>query len=236
MNNRFFHIILLFSLFAISNQVQGQHKRVPAGLAKYKFFQIPGRVKLDSGDPAGAVVNLISLDSKQTVKSVNVPSTGKFDLDLEYFKDYRISVLKDGYYQKDIDISTIIPRNIWEKDSVFPPFSIIVTLYKKVEGVKLSFEGAVVGKIYYSPNGKLDNFDSNVFIDDQAIQTEISNALKNIIDQKFNLKIAEALEYEKKHDLVNAYRVYGEALKIKPNDKFVIEKMRSEDTRLNSSH
>ncbi|MEI7526770.1 MAG: hypothetical protein WCJ95_20645, partial [Mariniphaga sp.] len=226
MNSRFLHICLLICVFVISAQVHGQRKRVPAGLAKYKYFQVPGKVKMDSGDPDGTVINLINMDSKQTEKSITVSSTGKFDLDLDFFKEYRITLKKDGYYPKDIDISTVIPRNVWDKDSVFPPFSIIVSLYKKVEGVKLSFEGAVVGKIYYSPNGKLDNFDSNVFIDDQAIQNEISNALKSIVDQKFNAKLAEALEFEKKHDLTNAYRVYGEALKIKPNDKFVIEKMK----------
>ena len=226
MNSRLLHISLIVCIFICSIQVHGQRKRVPAGLAKYKYFQVPGKVKMDSGDPDGTVITLINMDSKQTEKTITVPPSGKFDLDLDFFKEYRITLKKDGYYPKDIDISTVIPRNVWEKDSVFPPFSIIVSLYKKVEGVKLSFEGAVVGKIYYSPNGKLDNFDSNVFIDDQAIQNEISNAVKSMVESKFNAKLAEALEYEKKHDLPNAFRVYGEALKIKPNDKFVIDKMK----------
>ena len=110
MNKHFLHILLLISTLIVSNQVLGQHRRVPAGLAKYKYFQIPGKIKMDSGDPEGTIVNLINLDSKLTEKTVNVTSAGKFDLDLEYFKDYRISVSKTGYYQKDIDISTIIPR------------------------------------------------------------------------------------------------------------------------------
>ena len=228
MNTRFLQIVFVFSLLLLINgKVDGQSKRVPAGLAKYKNFQIPGKVKLDSGDPSGTIVNLINLDSKQTEKSINVPSTGKFDLELSYFKEYKITVTKEGYYDKELRVSTVIPRNVWEKDSVFPPFSIIVSLYKKIEDAnKMNFEGKTIGKIYYSPNGKLDNFDSEVFIDDQAIQDEMNNALKSIIDKKFNLKIAEALEYEKKQDLVNAYRVYGEALKIKPGDKFVIEKLK----------
>ena len=227
MNTRFIQIFIVFSLLLLSSNVEGQSKRVPAGLAKYKNFQIPGKVKLDSGDPSGTIVNLINLDSKQIEKSINVPATGKFDLELSYFKEYKIIVTKEGYYDKELRVSTVIPRNVWEKDSVFPPFSIIVSLYKKIEDAKkMNFEGKTIGKIYYSPNGKLDNFDSEVFIDDQAIQDEMNNALKSIIEKKFNLKITEALEYEKKPDLVNAYRVYGEALKIKPGDKFVIEKLK----------
>ena len=227
MNNRYLQILLVLSLFIITHRSEGQSRRVPAGMVKYKYFQIPGRVKLDSGDPNGTIVNLINLDTKQTERSITVPSTGKFDLDLNYFKEYRITVSKDGYYDKELRVSTVIPHNVWEKDSIFPPFTIIVSLYKKIEGAgKLSFEGKIIGKIYYSPNGKLDNFDSEIFIDEQVILDELNNAQKSLIDKKFNQKLAEALEYERKRDLPNAYRVYGEALKIKPNDKFVIEKLK----------
>ena len=74
-----------------------------------------------------------------------------------------------------------------------------VLLYKKVPGVKLSFEGKVVGKLCYSPKGKLDNFDSDIYIDDKDIRNEIDQALKEHADEIFNLKMAEAVEYEKKN-------------------------------------
>jgi len=226
MNCRFLTVFFLTWIFIFGYKADAQSSRVPAGLAKYKYFQIPGRVKLDKGDPAGTVVNLINLDSKQTEKSITVSSSGKFDLELSYFKEYQISVVKDGYYTKELHVSTVIPRNVWDKDSIFPPFTIVVTIYKKVEGVVLSFEGKTIGKISYSPNGTLDNFDSNTYIDDQLIQDEINNALKNIEDIAFNKKIAEALEYEKKGDLSTAFSLYSEASKIKPSDKFVKEKLK----------
>ena len=227
MKIRIIQIFLPFLFILFFYQIQGQSRKVAAGLAKYKFFQVPGKVKMDKGNPEGTTVSLINLDSKQTEKTITITSTGKFDLELSYFKEYKIAVFKDGYYEKELQISTVIPSNVWEKDSVFPPFSIIVSLYKKIEGAgKLSFEGKTIGKIYYSPNGKLDNFDSEIFVDDQIIQDEINNASKIIIEKNFSQKVTEALEYEKKPDLPNAYRVYGEALKIKPGDKFVIEKLK----------
>jgi len=226
MLRRLFQIFLIFLMLIINCQVEGQSLRVPAGVAGYKFFQIPGRIKLDKGDPAGAVVNLINLDSKQIEKSITVPSSGKFDLDLSFFKEYKISIIKNGYYDKNINVSTVIPLNVWEKDSIFPPFYIVVTLYKKVDSVKFSFEGKTIGKVSYSPSGTLDNFDSNIFINDQDIQEEINNALKNIEDKDFNQKMADALEYEKRKDLSTAYRLYNEASKIKPSDKFVKEKLK----------
>ena len=226
MVRRLFQVFLVFSMFLIVIQVEGQSSRVPAGASKLKYFQIPGRVKLDKGDPSGAVVRLIDLDSKQIEKSQAIPSSGKFDLELTFFKEYKIAISKEGYYDKEINISTVIPRDVWEKDSIFPPFYIVVTLYKKVPGAKLSFEGKSIGNVSYSPNGTLDNFDSNVLIDDQAIQDEIETALKNIDDKDFNQKMAEALEAEKKSDLSAAYSLYSVASKIKPSDKFVKEKLK----------
>ena len=221
-----FRIFLFFTLLLVVFQVEGQSKRVPAGIAKYKYFQIPGRIKLEKGDPSGAVVRLIDLDSKQIEKSMAIPSSGKFDLELSFFKEYKISISKEGYYEKEINVSTVIPRDVWEKDSIFPPFFIVITLYKKVPDTKLSFEGKLIGKVSYSPNGTLDNFDSNVLIDDKTIQDEIDNALKNIDDKDFNLKMAEALDAEKKNDLSAAYSLYSVASKIKPSDKFVKEKLK----------
>ncbi len=226
MDHRFLRI-LLFCLFVFCSFLsEGQSKRTKGDKTNYKYFQIPGKVRAESGDAEGTIVNLINLETKQTEKSITVSSSGKFDFDLSYFKEYRISVVKDGYYQKDIDVSTLVPPNVWEKDSVFPPYFIVVSIFKKVEGIKLSFEGSVVGKIYYSPNGKLDNFDAIINIEDQAIETEIKDALKSIIDQKFNLKVSEALEFEKKSEYSPAYTAYTEALKIKPKDQFVIEKLK----------
>ena len=226
MNIRFIQILLSFFMFLIAYHVDGQSTRVPAGLAKFKYFQISGRVRLEKGDPSGTIVKLTDLDSKQSEKSLTLSSSGKFDLELDYFKEYKMSVSKSGYYEKEIDISTMIPRNIWDKDSIFPPFPVIVSLYEKVEGVKLSFEGKPIGKLTYSPNGKLDNFDSTIQIDDQSIQDEINDARKNITDKLFNQKVAEALEFEKKDDLSSAYSLYSEAIKLKPSDKFVKDKLK----------
>lgn len=226
MNSCFHKIFLGFSVLILSYMAEGQSSRVATGVVKYKYFQIPGRIKMDKGDPSGTIVNLINLDSKQTEKSITVPSSGKFDLELSYFKEYKIRVTKDGYYDKEIDVSTVIPRNVWDKDSIFPPYYIVVALYKKVEGVVLSFEGRTIGKVSYSPNGTLDNFDSNVLIEDKVIQDEIDEALKNKDDKIFNQKVAEALEYEKKEDLSTAYGIYSEAIKLKPSDKFVKEKLK----------
>ena len=137
-----------------------------------------------------------------------------------------MTVVKEGHYTKDIDVSTMIPSQVWEKDSIFPPFLMVVTIYKKVPNVTLSFEGKTVGKICYSPRGKLDNFDSDIFIDDKDIRREIDQAIKEHEDELFNKKMAEAVEFEKKNQIREAIKAYEEALAIRKNDQFIKPKLK----------
>lgn len=224
MVRRLTHMIVLLMIMLIANGAAGQKK--------YQYFQIPGRVKMDKGEPTGTVVNVLNLESKQIEKSLTVTSLGKFDLQLNYQMEYKLSVSKDGYYSKDILISTLIPPNVWEKDSVFPPFFIIVTLFKKVADAPLSFIGRTIGKVSYSPNGKLDNFDSQIYIDDKDIREEIDNASNSNGENEFNQKLTRALEFEKNNDFKSAYLAYTEASKLKPNDKFVKEKLKELSSEL----
>jgi len=190
------------------------------------LFHISGRIKIDNGDPVGAVVSLTNLTTKSNENTATINSTGKFEFDLKYFSEYRLTVVKENHYTKDIDVSTVIPSKVWAKDSIFPPFLMGVLLYKKVPGVTLSFEGKVVGKLCYSPKGKLDNFDSDIYIDDKDIRKEIDQALKEHADEIFNLKMAEAVEYEKKNQIREAIHAYEEALDLRKNDPYIKPKIK----------
>lgn len=189
-------------------------------------FHISGRIRVDNGEPTGSVVSLTNLTTKATENSTTVNSNGKFEFDLKYFSEYRLTVVKEGHYSKDIDISTVIPQKVWEADSIFPPFPMVVTIYKKVPDVTLSFEGKTVGKICYSPKGKLDNFDSDIFIDDKEIRREIDQAVKAHEDELFNKKMAEALDFEKNNQIREAIHAYEEALALRKNDQFIKPKLK----------
>ncbi len=218
MVSRIFNVLFCFLMLLSFLEVSGQKKS--------RFFQIPGRVKIEKGDPSGTIVNLINLQSNSLEKNIAVASAGKFDLELNYQTEYKLSVSKDGYYTKDILISTVIPSNVWQKDSIFPPFYIVVNLFQKVPDTSLSFEGKTIGKISYSPKGGLDNFDSENYLNDKDIKDEIETALRSSGDDSFNKILASALEFEKNNDLKSAYGKYLEASKLKPNDKFVKEKLK----------
>jgi tetratricopeptide (TPR) repeat protein len=209
-------LLFLFLLIALGSAAQKNNDN----------FHISGRIRVDNGDPAGAVVSLVNSVTKKTENSVTVNTTGKFEFDLAFFAEFRMTVVKDNHYTKDIDVSTMIPSQVWAKDSIFPPFLMVVTIYKRVPNVTLSFEGKVVGKICYSPKGKLDNFDSNIFIDDKDIRKEIDQAIKAQEDEIFNAKMAEAVEFEKKNQIREAIHAYEEALAMRKNDPFIKPKLK----------
>src|SRR5665647_923382 len=211
-----FRLLTLFLLIALGSAAQKNDKN----------FHITGRIRVDNGDPAGAVVSLINSATNMTENSATVSTTGKFEFDLAFFSEFRMTVVKDNHYTKDIDVSTMIPSQVWAKDSIFPPFLMVVTIYKRVPNVTLSFEGKVVGKISYSPKGKLDNFDSNIFIDDKDIRKEIDQALKAHEDEIFNAKMAEAVEFEKKNQIREAIHAYEEALAMRKNDPYIKPKLK----------
>ena len=98
-------IIILFTAIYLSNHAFAQNADA--------FFQIPGRIKLEKGDPAGTVVSLTNLENNNVEKRITVNNSGRFDLQLNYQTDYRIDFAKEGYYDKIIDVSTIIPRGVW---------------------------------------------------------------------------------------------------------------------------
>jgi tetratricopeptide (TPR) repeat protein len=211
-----FRLLALFLLIAMGSAAQ----------KNANYFHISGTIRVDNGDPAGAVVSLVNSVTNKPENSATVNTTGKFEFDLPFFSEFKMSVVKDNHYTKDIDVSTMIPSLVWAKDSIFPPFRMVVTIYKRVPNVTLSFEGKVVGKISYSPKGKLDNFDSNIFIDDKEIRKEIDQAIKAHEDEIFNAKMAEAVEFEKKNQIREAIHAYEEALAMRKNDPYIKPKLK----------
>jgi tetratricopeptide (TPR) repeat protein len=215
-HHRFFRLLFILLFFTICSFAQPKNDKLI----------INGTVRVDNGNPSGAIVSILNIATKSIEKTATVGSTGEFVLDLSFFSEYRMTVTKENHYTKDIDVSTMVPSKVWEKDSIFPPFRMVVTIYKKVPNVTLSFEGKVVGKIAYSPKGKLDNFDSNIFIDDKEIRKEIDQAIKEHEDEFFNQKMAEAVEFEKKNQIREAIKAYEEALALRKNDQFIKPKLK----------
>src|SRR5665647_2952933 len=102
-----FRLLTLFLLIALGSATQKNDKN----------FHINGRIRVDNGDPAGAVVSLINSATNKTENSATVNTTGKFEFDLAFFSEFRMTVVKDNHYSKDIDVSTMIPCLLYTSDA-----------------------------------------------------------------------------------------------------------------------
>jgi len=189
-------------------------------------LHISGAIRVEKGDATGAVVTLKNLTTKKVEDSIKVVLGGRFDFYLSYFMEYSMEVVKEGHYTKYIDVSTSVPSQVWAKDSIFPPFEIRVLLYRVVPKIKMSFEGKSIGKISYSPTGKLDNFDAKIYISDKDIRNEIDQALKTQEDEIFNKLLSDAADFEKKNMIKEAIKAYEEALALRKNDQYVKPKIK----------
>ena len=108
-------------------------------------------------ETAGAGKATIEIVKNGKEKStVDLTITEKYTLNLDYFNEYTLVFKYAGHFDKTIFVSTEIPNEIWNKNTDFPLFPMIVTLVKKNhENVKSEKEKPIL-KIAYVK--ELDNF------------------------------------------------------------------------------
>ena len=60
----------------------------------------------------------------------NIPVNEKYWLNLDYFTEYSLTFRYPNHIEKTILVSTEVPKEIWEKNSNFPAFPMIVNLFR----------------------------------------------------------------------------------------------------------
>ncbi|RUT73477.1 hypothetical protein, partial [Ancylomarina longa] len=144
--------ILLLSFLSSSFVSQAQQK--------YSIF---GKVKIENGSLDNTIItifkNAVKTDSKM------VENSGKFNFDLEFGNDYMLVFSKEGFVTKKVSISTFVPADILSRDSQFPPFKFMVSLFPAYKGLDLSIFDQPMGMIMYDK--ELDDFDYDRDYDSQ---------------------------------------------------------------------
>ncbi len=161
--------ILLTIMFLIQQPLLAQNK---------KYFVITGRIVPEAeGTGTGSIE--ISKNGKET-STIDIPKNGRFRFELEFFNEYSLTFKYPGHFNKIINVSTQIPQEVWQRDSDFPPFPMVVQLAKEFEGIDKSFTLKPSGRIFYGKD--IDNFEKESYISDIQIINEI-NAAKNKASQ-----------------------------------------------------
>lgn len=136
------------------------------------FITVVGRLSIDDGKNENVQI-LITRNGEEEQK-FTPPRSGRFKFDFEYNNEYLMTFFKEGYYKKMIVVSTHVPLDILEENSVFPPFQIDVSLVKEIPGIDKSFTNKPAGRVYYNAN--IDNFDSEVFFSDIQLEEQAAAA------------------------------------------------------------
>lgn len=155
--------LLIFILFLLQFPTQAQNK---------KFFIITGKIVPDDAGSGTGVIEV----TKNGVASapIDIPKNGRFRFELEFFNEYNLNFVYPGHFSKIITVSTEIPQEVWERDSDFPPFPMIVQLSKEFEGIDKSFTLKPTGRIFYGKD--IDNFEKESFVPDFNLVDQIENA------------------------------------------------------------
>lgn len=154
----FLVLLILFQL-----PVVGQNK---------KFFIITGKIVPEVETAEKGAIEILKSGAAAT--KIEIPKNNRFRLELEYFKEYTLTFTLAGHFNKSIVVSTDIPQEVWQRDNDFPPFPMVVQLFKEIEGIDKSFTLKPAGKIFYGK--QTDNFEKESYFSDVQIAEQIETA------------------------------------------------------------
>jgi tetratricopeptide (TPR) repeat protein len=187
-------LILLISL-QLTSQAQGK-----------KYFIITGKIVPEAAEAGSGVIE-ITKNSKETSR-IDIPKNGRFRFELEFFNVYSLKFLYPGHFDKIIIVSTEIPQEVWERDSDFPPFPMVVQLQKEFEGIDKSFSLKPSGRIFYEK--AIDNFAKESYISDIQFVEQIENAKSQANQVQ---KESDAISKDNAAELANKQKNFDEVIK-----------------------
>jgi len=137
-----------------------------------KYFIITGKIVPEVATSESGIIEMSK--SGAPITKITIPKNGRFRLELEYFNEYTLTFVLSEHFSKTIIVSTEIPQEVWERDSDFPPFPMVVQLFKEIEGIDKSFTLKASGKIFYGK--QTDNFEKESYFSDVQMAEQIETA------------------------------------------------------------
>ncbi len=189
-----FFLILMFFL-QLSTQAQSK-----------KYFIITGKIVPESGETGTGFIE-VTKNGKETSR-IEIPKNGRFRFELEFFNVFSLKFQYPGHFDKIIIVSTEIPQEVWERDSDFPPFPMVVQLLKEFEGIDKSFSQKPSGRIFYGKD--IDNFEKESYISDFEFVEQIENAKTQANQVQ---KESESISKENSQDLAAKQKSFDQLIK-----------------------
>jgi len=119
-----------------------------------KYFIITGKILSEIELAENITVRIIK--NNQPANVSQIPSSGRFRLELDYNAEYQLTFMQNEHVAKTIVVNTEIPDDVFLRDNNFPHFLMVVKLEKATrEAISLATENSIQ-HITYSPQN--DNF------------------------------------------------------------------------------
>ncbi|MDP2114465.1 MAG: hypothetical protein Q8K69_10460, partial [Bacteroidota bacterium] len=189
-----FFLIFMFLFQFIST---GQNK---------KYFIITGKIVPEFATTQSGIIEMSK--SGAPITKITIPKNGRFRLELEYFNEYTLTFVLSEHFSKTIIVSTEIPQEVWERDSDFPPFPMVVQLFKEIEGIDKSFTLKASGKIFYGK--QTDNFEKESYFSDVQMAEQIQTAKAQTSQVA---KEAQGITKQEAQDLVVKQKNFDQLIK-----------------------
>ena len=194
---RFGVLIFLIFMFLFQLTSTGQNK---------KYFIITGKIVPEVATTESGIIEMSK--SGAPITKITIPKNGRFRLELEYFNEYTLIFVLSQHFSKTIIVSTEIPQEVWERDSDFPPFPMVVQLFKEIEGIDKSFTLKASGKIFYGK--QTDNFEKESYFSDVQMAEQIETAKAQTSQVA---KEAQGITKQEAQDLVVKQKKFDQLIK-----------------------
>ena len=170
------------------------------------------------GKPVGNTLISIYLDS-MAIDQLLSKRNGRFDIFLDYQKEFIIEFSKEGYVTKRIIISTYVPEKTRQEGGA-GFYDLNVDLTEMIRGLDIEVFNQPVTKYIFDP-------ESFFYIRDEKFEDKVSTELEKVDAQVEVLKKKECQKYIKtgdnlltKKDYENAWSAYTKALSYNPDEKY----------------
>ncbi len=180
-------------------------------------LEVNGIVTHDGKAVSRAIITTI-LDSA-VIDQIITKRSGKFDLFLEYRKEYILEVSKEGFVTKQIIISTNIPDKII-KEGGAGFYDLNIPMIELIKGLNTTVFNNPVEKYVFVP-------ETFYYSNDKNFESTIRNQIAAVLQQLEKLKIKEyehkiqyADQLKTENDLENAWALYTKALKLFPDKSY----------------
>ena len=146
--------------------------QLPSLAQSKKYFVITGKIIPEAEGTGNGTIE-VTKNGKET-SNIDIPKNGRFRFELEFFNEFSLTFKYPGHFNKIIIVSTDIPQEVWQRDNDFPPFPMIVQLFKEFEGIDKSFTLKPSGRIFYGKD--IDNFEKESYTSDLQFTEQIAAA------------------------------------------------------------